>query len=439
MRRFEATAGRHGLAARQRLEPCAQQSRAPNCSLGRESFARPCETGAIYELSCKRCGNRNPAGRRRMIRVPTPLPLRRAVRSPGPPHRLAADHVWIPDSADRRTTPIRSVSARSVSAWLRHLPTQDVIARQHHVMRIFDGMRQSSRPIDLNRVAAIQFLDTALGADRRQLIKQYVENIDRSARVADRGVAGGAGAEPGLRLRLPDRRWSGRWPNNRIRAGSRMIPQLSRGCSTITAPTPSCAHSATSAGFPRSGRICTSSMPAPSELGVARVAVALPERRAGRDAMEHRAGIRLRAADPAAQHGQPVAGRDRLGERPDARLGQEARVRGRCRGRPRASTSISRASAASCGAPAASPARRCTFSTRRRSPTSSSARCTRCARPTSASPAPPPRSTSNASASWRRCARSWHRTSTAISAARRARRSRSRPRCASGSPASASS
>lgn len=79
------------------------------------------------------------------------------------------------------------VSARAVSAWLRHLPTQDVIARQHHVMRVFDGMRQSSRPTDLNRIAAIQFLDTALGADRRQLVKQYVENIDRSARVADRG------------------------------------------------------------------------------------------------------------------------------------------------------------------------------------------------------------------------------------------------------------
>jgi len=78
------------------------------------------------------------------------------------------------------------VSARSVSAWLRHLPTQDVIARQHDVMRVFDGMRQSSRPMDLNRVTAIQLLDTALGADRRQLVKQYLESIDRSARVADR-------------------------------------------------------------------------------------------------------------------------------------------------------------------------------------------------------------------------------------------------------------
>jgi len=78
------------------------------------------------------------------------------------------------------------VSARTVSSWLRHLPTQDVIARQHNVMRVFDGMRQSSRPMDLNRITAIQFLDTALGADRRQLVKQYVESIDRAARAADR-------------------------------------------------------------------------------------------------------------------------------------------------------------------------------------------------------------------------------------------------------------
>src|SRR5262245_7989224 len=78
------------------------------------------------------------------------------------------------------------MTAKTVSAWLRHLPTLDVIARQAQVMRIFDGMRQSRRPVDMNRIAAIQFLDTALGADRRQLIKQYVENIDRNPRVADR-------------------------------------------------------------------------------------------------------------------------------------------------------------------------------------------------------------------------------------------------------------
>jgi cyclic-di-GMP-binding protein len=85
------------------------------------------------------------------------------------------------EDADPLLTP------KSVSSWLRHLPTSDVIAKQHHVMQAFDGLRQARRPVDLNRVAAIQFLDTALGADRRQLIKQYVENIDRTSRVADRG------------------------------------------------------------------------------------------------------------------------------------------------------------------------------------------------------------------------------------------------------------
>src|SRR5512143_2363143 len=77
-------------------------------------------------------------------------------------------------------------SAKSASAWLRQLPSLDVIGRQQHVMRAFDGMRQSRRPADPNRVAAVEFLDSALGADRRQLTKQYVENVDTSARLAER-------------------------------------------------------------------------------------------------------------------------------------------------------------------------------------------------------------------------------------------------------------
>src|SRR5262249_22007140 len=70
--------------------------------------------------------------------------------------------------------------------WLRHLPTSDVMARQTRVMGAFDHMRQARKPVDLHRVAAIQALDTALGADRRQLVKQYVENVDGAPRVADR-------------------------------------------------------------------------------------------------------------------------------------------------------------------------------------------------------------------------------------------------------------
>jgi hypothetical protein len=78
------------------------------------------------------------------------------------------------------------VSARSASAWLGELPALDVIGRQQHVMRAFEAMRQSRKPIDLARVQAVEFLDSALGADRRQLIKQYVENHNAAGQLGDR-------------------------------------------------------------------------------------------------------------------------------------------------------------------------------------------------------------------------------------------------------------
>jgi hypothetical protein len=85
-----------------------------------------------------------------------------------------------------RDHPDPLVTPKTASGWLRQLPSLDVIGRQQHVMRAFDGMRQSRRPADLNRVAAVEFLDSALGADRRQLTKQYVENVDSSVRLAER-------------------------------------------------------------------------------------------------------------------------------------------------------------------------------------------------------------------------------------------------------------
>ena len=78
------------------------------------------------------------------------------------------------------------VSARATSAWLKQLPALDVIGRQQQVMRAFDGMRQSRRPVDPARVQAVEYLDSALGADRRQLIKQYVENYDSAEKLAER-------------------------------------------------------------------------------------------------------------------------------------------------------------------------------------------------------------------------------------------------------------
>ncbi len=85
-----------------------------------------------------------------------------------------------------RDHPDPLLTPKTASGWLRQLPTLDVIGRQQHVMRAFDGMRQARKGVDLNRVAALEFLDSALGADRRQLIKQYVENVDTSAKLAER-------------------------------------------------------------------------------------------------------------------------------------------------------------------------------------------------------------------------------------------------------------
>lgn len=78
------------------------------------------------------------------------------------------------------------VSAKSVANWLRQLPALDVIGRQQEVMRAFDAMRQSRKSIEIGRVQAIEYLDAALGADRRQLIKQYVENFENSPKLAER-------------------------------------------------------------------------------------------------------------------------------------------------------------------------------------------------------------------------------------------------------------
>ena len=77
-------------------------------------------------------------------------------------------------------------NAKSAAAWLRQLPALDVIGRQQHVIRALDAVRNTQHQIDLNRVAAIQFVDAALGADRRQLIKQYIENAEASPKLAER-------------------------------------------------------------------------------------------------------------------------------------------------------------------------------------------------------------------------------------------------------------
>jgi cyclic-di-GMP-binding protein len=78
------------------------------------------------------------------------------------------------------------LSEKAASAWLRQLPALDVIGRQQQVIVVLDGMRKAQRGIDLSRANALQFVDAALGSDRRQLIKQYIENAESAPKLADR-------------------------------------------------------------------------------------------------------------------------------------------------------------------------------------------------------------------------------------------------------------
>ena len=78
------------------------------------------------------------------------------------------------------------VSPKAAAAWLREMPSLDIVARQQLVARALEGMRQSRRPVDFSRAHALQYLDAALGADRRQLFKQYVESLESQAKVSER-------------------------------------------------------------------------------------------------------------------------------------------------------------------------------------------------------------------------------------------------------------
>src|SRR6266446_5339451 len=107
----------------------------------------------------------------------------------GPPARRQAISMkamlgFLTPQAKDAADPLQS--AKSAAAWLRQLPALDVIGRQQHVIRALDAMRNGQLGMDLHRVGAIQFVDAALGADRRQLIKQYMENAEASPKLADR-------------------------------------------------------------------------------------------------------------------------------------------------------------------------------------------------------------------------------------------------------------
>ena len=202
------------------------------------------------------------------------------------------------------------------------------------------------------------------------------------------GVAGRAGALAGIRLRLPGE------PGTRARRGRESAMEVGHAADFRAPP-----------ALPRHRREAPRLPPRTLDSReVDRAAPALrarlrarrpprcrrtAERRARRDAVERRAGVHVRAARPAAQHRQLVAGRDRLGERPAARVGTQARVRDDAANHRGILCRPHEQSAGWCAGRAASPGRCFATSTRLRFSISSSARSTRCARPKSASRATP--------------------------------------------------
>jgi hypothetical protein len=75
---------------------------------------------------------------------------------------------------------------KTAAQWFRDLPALDVVRRQEHVIAALAGLRHAHPEFDLDRVAAILFLDAALAADRRRLFKWHLENLRGSAKLADR-------------------------------------------------------------------------------------------------------------------------------------------------------------------------------------------------------------------------------------------------------------
>ena len=210
-------------------------------------------------------------------------------------------------------------NAKTAAAWLRQLPALDVVGRQQHVIRALDAMKKAQRGADINRVAAVQFVDAALGADRRQLIKQYVENIGECAEACRADLAGIVGNEPVVHRCLSGgaRRSVAQAGNSRWRSA---LPLCSCVSSISTAPTRSFVCSSTSVGFRRKWIELHQIYLRACEMQCDREAVALPAAGSSAQSVVGRAGISLRASRASTQHRQSESDRDRLGKFAIARL-----------------------------------------------------------------------------------------------------------------------
>ena len=125
----------------------------------------------------------DPQGDESVSRSPQP---RRRYRPAAAPGRFEWARCSLFSRPDRATRPIRWFRSRRRRHGCANCPRSISSARQQLVLRAFDGMRHSRRPVDLARAQALQYVDAALGADRRQLFKQYVESLESAPKVSER-------------------------------------------------------------------------------------------------------------------------------------------------------------------------------------------------------------------------------------------------------------
>jgi len=81
------------------------------------------------------------------------------------------------------TDPLRT--RRSAADWFRELPPLDVIARQERVIQAFAELRNTRAVFDIDRVAAILYLDSAIAVDHRRVLKWYLDDEREPTHLAD--------------------------------------------------------------------------------------------------------------------------------------------------------------------------------------------------------------------------------------------------------------
>ena len=217
---------------------------------------------------------------------------------------------------------------KTAAEWFRNLPALDVIGRQEHVIRAFSGLRHARPAFDLDRIAAIVFLDGALAVDRRRVFKWYFENLNGSTKLADRfrqaalDVSHGfifayhAGLEAASRA--PRRSAVERLPAAAYRPAHSLPRRRQPGAPVSRRPRD-----------PRHVAAASRVVPAGVRPALRALGPDAAGRGSARDPGHGRAGVPARTPDRPARHREPDARRTRLGEQPAPRVEQAPPARHR--------------------------------------------------------------------------------------------------------------